>query len=123
MRPSHAASPGDHRSASGRNGPDAALVIACIATFQIGLGVLAAVIPVNLAKVGVPVSPAGLIISASSAGFLFGCLAAPAIVRSLGVMAALYAAVIVSGVGALLLWVLGAGAGWIGVRGATGFCS
>lgn len=123
MRPSPAATSGDHRSGSGRNGPDAALVVACIATFQIGLGVLAAVIPVNLAKSGVPVSLAGLIISASSAGFLVGCLAAPAIVRSLGVMAALYAAVIVSGLGALLLWALGAGVGWIGVRGATGFCS
>lgn len=116
MRKTSSGPTGSHPS-----GRDAALVVACIATFQIGLGMLAAVIPVNLAQSGVSVSLAGLIISASSAGFLLGCICAPVLVRSVGVQPALYGAAALSAVGALLLWVFGVGVNWLVIRGVTGF--
>ncbi len=102
---------------------DSLLLVATIGIFQTGLGILAALIPVSLAHAGTPVALSGLVLSSGSAGFLLGCLVVPAVVRALGLQGSLYAAVAVSGLCSLLLWVTGPGAAWILVRGVSGFAS
>lgn len=106
-----------------RRGLDSFLVVFSIGIFQTGLGILAALIPVSLAHAGLPVSVSGLVISAGSAGFLLGCIVAPQVVRAVGVRPALYGAVTVSAAMSLGLWLWGVGAGWILIRGISGFAS
>lgn len=118
MSSSPSASPGRDR-----RGVDSVLIVACIGIFQMGLGILAALIPVNLAHAGLPVSLSGLVLSAGSAGFLAGCLAAPAVISRAGITPSLVAAVAVSSATSLALWIIGPGAGWILLRGISGFAS
>lgn len=106
-----------------RRGVDSVLVVFSIGIFQTGLGILAALIPVSLAHAGLPVSLSGLVISAGSAGFLLGCIVAPQLVRAVGVRPALYGAVAVSVAMSVGLWLWGVGAGWIVIRGISGFAS
>ncbi|MHB2167344.1 MFS transporter [Alsobacter sp. R-9] len=120
--PPSASASGDPGPPTARALPDVARVIGTIAIFQLGTGILGAVVPFRLGATETA-SLAGFVSSAYSVGFLAGCLAAPLFVARLGARPLLGVAALVSAAVALALWATPVGLAWGGLRAVAGFAS
>jgi MFS family permease len=92
--------------------------------YQVGTGILAALVPVRLAQEGYAASVVGAVSAGFSLGFLAGCLGAPAAIAAVGSRYCIAVFAGVNAAAALLLW-LAAGypAVWGLSRATAGFAT
>ena len=96
------------------------LLLLFVGVFQIGSGVIAALVPIKLADAGFLPSVVGWVSTAFSVGFLAGCMAGPAIISALRIKGSIVATAAISAAVAVVLgltvdpWI------WALARGASG---
>lgn len=95
-------------------------LLAMVAVHQLGAGILFALIPVQLAAAGQPAATAGTVASAYSIGFMIGCLAAPQLIRALGIERAPVALALFNGLLSVLYWLHAEPWLWALLRGLAG---
>lgn len=102
---------------------DVVLVVLATNTFQIGTGILGALVPFRLAAESGAAALPGFITSAYSVGFLIGCIIAPAVIARWRAAQVMGAAAFVAASMSLLLWVVWPGLAWAPLRFMSGFAS
>ncbi len=102
---------------------DVALIVGTIAAYQLGTGILSAVVPFRLGGTDAAAALTGFVSSAYSVGFLGGCLAGPWLVGALGPRRLMAASAVTAAIVALALWATPVGLSWAGLRAVAGFAS
>ena len=102
---------------------DVALIIGAIATYQLGTGILGALVPFRLGATDAAAALTGFVSSAYSVGFLAGCLAGPWLVAAMGPRRLMAASAVSAALVALALWIVPVGLSWAGLRAFAGFAS
>ena len=82
-----------------------ALLLLVVSVFQIGSGIVSAVVPIRLADSGLPPSAVGWVTSTFSVGFLIGCIAASRMINALGAFRSIVAFAFATAAATLLLLV------------------
>lgn len=98
-----------------------ALLYLIVGLFQIGSGIVSALIPIRLANSGFPAPVIGWVTTAFSIGFLLGCIAAAALINWLGATRAFIVLGIASAAGNLVMFFTNDALAWAISRGAVGF--
>lgn len=101
----------------------ALLVILGANTYQLGTGILGALVPFRLALESPGAALAGFVTSAYSVGFVVGTLMTPATVRRLSARRAMTLASLVAATMSLCLVLVPAGAGWTVLRIVSGLAA
>lgn len=102
---------------------DVARIVGTIATYQLGTGILGAVVPFRLGATDAAAALTGFVSSAYSVGFLAGCLAGPTLVAALGPRRLMAASAVAAALVAMALWIVPVGLSWAGLRAFAGFAS
>lgn len=98
-----------------------ALLLLIVGVFQLGTGVVSAVVPIALANSGFTASVLGWVSTAFSVGFLAGCVGAALVINALGVNRAIVAFALAQVGATLLLMATSDPYAWALSRGVSGF--
>jgi MFS family permease len=115
--------PGQGVAAADRPLVDVALIVGTIAVYQLGTGILSALVPFRLGGTDAAAALTGFVSSAYSVGFLGGCLVGPWLVATLGPRRLMAASAVAAALVSLALWATPAGPSWAGLRAFAGFAS
>ena len=97
------------------------LLLLVVSVFQLGTGVVSALVPIKLANSGFQPSVLGWISTAFSVGFLAGCVGAALVINALGVNRAIVAFAMAQVAATLLLAATANPHAWAVSRGISGF--
>ena len=112
--------PGDDQSAHAA-ARIVTLLLLIVGVFQLGGGVVNAVVPIRLAQGGLPPSVIGWVTSTFSIGFLAGCIAAAPLINALGAGRAILVLASANAATTLLLLATSTTLAWAIARGLAGF--